>query len=52
MTDAVLAKVREVCEAYLDPSKLQPIASDAVEKARQAESHEARSSPCTARSTA
>jgi len=27
----VLAKVREVCEAYLDPKKLQPIAADAVE---------------------
>ena len=41
VTEAVLAKVREVCEAYLDPKKLQPIAADAVEKARQAESHEA-----------
>ena len=41
VTEAVLTKVREVCEAYLDPKKLQPIATDAVEKARQAESHEA-----------
>ena len=41
MTEAVLTKVREVCEAYLDPKKLQPIAADAVEKARQAENHEA-----------
>lgn len=41
VTEAVLAKVREVCEAYLDPKKLQPIAADAVEKARQTESHEA-----------
>jgi len=41
VTEAVLAKVKEVCEAYLDPKKLQPIAADAVEKARQAESHEA-----------
>ena len=41
VTEAVLAKVREVCEAYLDPNKLQPIAADAVEKARKAESHEA-----------
>ena len=41
VTEAVLAKVREVYEAYLDPKKLQPIAADAVEKARQAESHEA-----------
>ena len=41
VTEAVLAKVREVCEAYLDPNKLQPIAADAVEKARKAENHEA-----------
>ena len=41
VTEAVLAKVREVCEVYLDPKKLQPIAADAVEKARQAESYEA-----------
>jgi hypothetical protein len=34
VTEAVLAKVREVCEAYLDPKNLQPIAVDAVEKAR------------------
>ena len=33
--------MREVCEAYLDPKKLQPIAADAVEKARKAENHEA-----------
>ena len=41
VTEAVLAKVREVCKAYLDPQKLQPIAADAVEKARRAESREA-----------
>ena len=41
VTEAVLAKVREVCEAYLDPNKLQPIAADAVEKARKAENNEA-----------
>lgn len=41
VTEAVLAKVREVCEAYPDPNKLQPIAADAVEKARKAENHEA-----------
>ena len=41
VTEAVLAKVTEVCEAYLDPNKLQPIAADAVEKARKAENHEA-----------
>ncbi len=41
VTEAVLTKVREVCEAYLDPKKLQPIAADVVEKTRQAESHEA-----------
>ena len=41
VAEAVLTKVREVCEANLDPKKLQPIAADALEKARQAESHEA-----------
>lgn len=41
VTEAVLTKVREVCEAYLDPKKLQPIAADAVEKARKVENHEA-----------
>ncbi len=41
VTEAVLTKVREVCEAYLDPNRLQPIAADAVEKARKAENHEA-----------
>jgi hypothetical protein len=40
VTEAVLAKVREVCEAYLDPRRLQPIAVDAVEKARKAENQE------------
>lgn len=33
VTQAVLAKVREVCQAYLDPAKLQPIAAKAVEDA-------------------
>lgn len=41
VTEAILAKVGEVFETYLNPNKLQPIAADAVEKARQAESHEA-----------
>ena len=40
-TEVVLAKVREVCEAYLDPQKLQSVAADAVEKVRKAENHEA-----------
>ena len=31
VTEAVLTKMREVCEAYLDPKKLQLIAADAVE---------------------
>ena len=35
VTEAVLAKVREVCKAYLDPKKLQPIAADVVEKHQQ-----------------
>ena len=41
VTEAVLAKVREACEAYLDPKKLQSIAADAVERIRKAENHEA-----------
>lgn len=40
MTDAVVAKIQEVCEAYLDPSQLQPIAITAVEEVRKAESHD------------
>ena len=41
VTDAVAAKVREVCEAYLDPAALLPVAEKAVEEAQRAESHEA-----------
>ena len=41
VTEAFLAKVREICEAYLNPDKLQPIAVAAVEEARKAERHEA-----------
>lgn len=33
MTDAVVAKVREVCQAYLNPDELLPVAQEAVEKA-------------------
>ena len=40
VTEAVLAKVREVCEAYLDPQKLQPIAAEAIDKAREEENHD------------
>jgi len=35
VTDAVIAKVREVCEAYLAPERLEPIAKEAVEAAGQ-----------------
>lgn len=41
VTDAVVARVREVCAAYLDPAELLPVAEKAVEEARKAESHEA-----------
>ena len=41
MTDAVLAKVREVCEAYLDPAKLLPIAKEAISNADKASCVEA-----------
>lgn len=40
VNEAVLSKVREVCQAYLNPKKLQPIAVVAVEDARRAENHE------------
>ena len=40
VTNAVLEKVREVCESYLDPSKLLPIAENAVEEARKRNSAE------------
>ena len=33
VTDAVIAKVREVCQAYLNPDELLPVAQEAVEKA-------------------
>ena len=33
VTDAVVAKVREVCQAYLNPDELLPVAQEAVEKA-------------------
>lgn len=36
VTEAVLEKVREVCEAYLTPKKLQPLALAAVEEAKKA----------------
>lgn len=35
VTDAVIAKVREVCEAYLHPAELLPIAQRAVEQAQK-----------------
>ena len=41
VTQAVIGKVREVCEAFMNPLSLQPIAAAAVEQARRAESHEA-----------
>lgn len=40
VTDAVLAKVREVCEAYLNPAELMPLAEKAVEEARKVERRE------------
>jgi len=41
VTDAVVTKVREVCEAYLNPVELLPVAEKAMEEAHRAESHEA-----------
>ena len=36
VNEAVLSKVREVCKAYLDPDRLQPIAEEAVKNASKA----------------
>ena len=41
VTEAVLAKVRETCLAYLNPDELLPIARQAVEDAQKADSAEA-----------
>ena len=41
VTEAVIAKVQEVCQAFLQPDRLQPIAAQAVEEARKADSTEA-----------
>ena len=41
MNEAVLAKVREVCQAYLNPDRLRPIAQEAVANAGKAASCEA-----------
>lgn len=35
VTDAVIAKVREVCQAYLNPDELLPVAQEAVENVRK-----------------
>ena len=40
VTDAVIAKVREVCQAYLNPGELLPAAQEAVENARKQSSLE------------
>ena len=40
VTDAVIAKVREVCQAYLNPDELLPAAQEAVENARKQSSLE------------
>ena len=39
VTDAVIGKVRETCQAYLDPAKLLPVARTAVEDACKADDH-------------
>ena len=38
VNEAVMAKVREVCQAYLNPDELLPIATKAVEDAQKADS--------------
>ena len=41
VTDAVIDKVREVCQAYLSPDELLPMAREAVENARKQNNLEA-----------
>ena len=41
VTEAVIAKVQEVCQAFLRPDRLQPIAAQAVEEVKKADSTEA-----------
>ena len=41
VTDAVIDKVREVCQAYLNPDELLPMALEAVENARKQNNLEA-----------
>ena len=41
VTDAVIAKVREICEAYLNPDELLPMAQQAVEEVQKQDSLEA-----------
>ena len=41
VTDAVIARVREVCQAYLNPDELLPVAREAVENVRRQSSLEA-----------
>jgi len=41
VTDAVINRVREVCEAYLNPAALLPVAEKAVAEAHKAEDHKA-----------
>ena len=41
VTDAVIDKVREVCQAYLNPDELLPMAREAVENARKQNNLEA-----------
>ena len=40
VTDAVVAKVREACQAYLNPDELLPVAQEAVENTRKQSSLE------------
>ena len=40
VTDAVIARVREVCRAYLNPDELLPVAQETVENARKQSSLE------------
>ena len=52
VTDAVIDKVREVCQAYLNPDELLPMALEAVENARKQNNLEAELQAVQAKSTA
>lgn len=43
VTEAIIERVREVCEEYLDPKDILPVAQEAIEEAEKEENNEAES---------